>query len=261
LKTTLTFAQNEELDELELTPETERTEEQARRVAFLQEHIRIAQTQWDAYHSAMKDLVDNPSRRLIVQDFNQQHGNQSLQTQVLSIVVYGAPHGSVERHYYNYFLPVQQSNNLTAVIACHRDLFLNPANTFIAEATHFDVFNDGGPKHFKLTGYLAHMAEISNRLRERNVSTVQHYFASYHGSGPADAVASHLKRKIKVTREEFHKSPQTVQDMARICSSIANTDKAAALVMPTDLLDAESHVEVRTLAGIKSYHKVTFTGQ
>lgn len=105
------------------------------------------------------------------------------------------------------------------------------------------------------------MAEISNRLRERNVSIVQHYFASYHGSGPADAVASHLKRKIKVTREEFHKNPQTVQDMARICSSIANTDKAAALVMPTDLLDAESHVEVRTLAGIKSYHKVSFTGQ
>jgi len=139
-----------------------------------------------------------------------------LQTQVLTLVVYAAPNGYLERHYYNYFLPVNQSNNLTAVIACHRDFFFNPHNSVVANATHIDIFNDGGPKHFKLTGYLAHMSAVSAALtqQQRPKTITQHYFASYHGSGPADAVASHIKRKIHFIRANNRHNISSVQEMA-----------------------------------------------
>jgi len=184
-----------EKDEIEIVPETQQTPAQKARLLTLGEHERIAKTQWTVYHEKMAQLLAHPQNRLIVQDFNQQHADTSLQTQVLTIVVYGAPHGSLERHYYNYFLPASQTNDLKAVIACHRNFFLNADLTFISTGVHFDVFNDGGPKHFKLTGYLAHMAQIFAALKKKNPasSLEQHFFASYHGSGPADAVAWHMK--------------------------------------------------------------------
>jgi hypothetical protein len=205
-----------------------------------------------------KTLLSHPSYRLVNQDFNQQHANTSLQTQVLTLVAYGAPSGTLERHYYNYFLPVNQSNNLTAVIACHRDFFFNGDNIFISTASHFDLFNDGGPKHFKLTGYLALMSAISVALSLQSKSLTQHYFASYHGSGPADAVASHMKRKIHNIRANYRHNPKSVQEMAQLCSQIANTDKSLAIAIPPELLQEERNVHVQTFTGIKSYHKATF---
>jgi len=247
-----------ELDELQLIAPATLTPAQTQRIVFLQEHQRIARSQWKIHHQCMEKLLRNPAFRLVVQDFNQQHANTSIQTQVLSLVVYGAPHGFLERHYFNYFLPSDQSNNLTAVIACHRDFFFNPRNTFIYEAKHIDVFNDGGPKHFKLTGYLAHMATVFDALQQRAVSLIQHYFASYHGSGPAVAVASHMKRKIRNIRANFRHNPKSVQEMASICSQIENTDKSTAIQIAPDLLSEESSVAVPTFTGIKSFHKATF---
>jgi len=243
-----------ECDELQLHPTP--TPAQTSRIATLLEHKRVAQVQWQIYHSCMENLLKNPGHRVVVQDFNQQHANTSLQTQVLTLVVYAAPSGFLERHYFNYFLPVNQSNNLTAVIACHRDFFFNPANTILTTATHFDIFNDGGPKHFKLTGYLAHMCAVANLISEKIM--IQHYFASYHGSGPADAVASHMKRKIHYIRANFRHNPKSVAEMAQLCSDIENTDKSVAIAIPQELLLEESSVSVETFTGIKKYHKATF---
>jgi len=243
-----------ECDELQLLPEP--TAAQTTRIATLLEHKRIAKVQWQTYHNFMDALTKNPGHRIVVQDFNQQHATTSLQTQVLTLVVYAAPSGFIERHYFNYFLPSVQSNNLTAVIACHRDFFFNPSNTIMATATHIDVFNDGGPKHFKLTGYLAHMCAVRNLFPERSI--IQHYFASYHGSGPADAVASHMKRKIRYIRANFRHNPKSVAEMAQLCSDIENTDKAVAIAMPQEFLQEESSVSVETFTGIKKYHRATF---
>jgi len=247
-----------ELDEIEIISQDQQTVAQKQRALILQEHVEIAKTQWRVYHQILKNLLENPAHRLVIQDFNQQHATTSLQTQVLTLVAYGAPSGSLERHYFNYFLPIAQSNNLAAVIACHRDFFMNPANTFISTASRLDIFNDGGPKHFKLTGYLAHMAAVSEYLLPHSKTIVQHYFASYHGSGPADAVASHMKRKLRNIRANYRHNPKTVQEMAQLCSQIANTDKSAAIAMPSELLHEERVVQIQTIAGIRSYHKATF---
>jgi len=245
-----------EHDELEIISDI--SDAQAARKIALADHKRIAHARWCTYHSCLENLLKNPSFRLVVQDFNQQHATTSLQTQVLTIVVYGAPLGYLERHYYNYFLPVTQSNNLTAVIACHRDFFFNPNHEIMTSATHIDLFNDGGPKHFKLTGYLAHMCALSTLIALDNKTLVQHYFASYHGSGPADAVASHLKRKIHYVRANFRHNPKTVSEMAQICADIENTDKSTAIVIPPELLQEEASVSVETFTGFKKYHKATF---
>jgi hypothetical protein len=245
-------------DELELIPTANRTTDQNHRLTLLQGHDRMARCQWKAYHQIMEGLVNNPNHRIVVQDFNQQHANTSLQTQVLTLVAYGAPSGYLERHYYNYFLPKEQSNNITAVIACHRNFFQNPQLSFIFQATHIDVFNDGGPKHFKLTGYLAHMAKMAELLALRNTTIVQHYFASYHGSGPADAVASHMKRKLRNIRANFRHNPASVKEMAQICADIENTDLSCAITVPPELLLEESQIAVDTFDGIKAHHKATF---
>jgi len=243
-----------ECDELEaLFPAP--TPEQQSRLAMLHEHKRIAKVQWNVYHQKLKDLLTNPSYRLVVQDFNQQHATTSLQTQILTLVVYAAPKGKLERHYFNYFLPTDQSNNVTAVIACHRDFFFNTSNEIMSSATHIDIFNDGGPKHFKLTAYLAHMSAVSENLGKKKKTLVQHYFASYHGSGPADAVASHMKRKLHWVRANFRHNPVDVAEMARICSQIANTDKAEVISVPPEL---KAIIKVKTCKGIKQYHKATF---
>jgi predicted metal-dependent hydrolase len=247
-----------ELDEIETIHPGQQTAAQRQRVLVLQEHQRIAKIQWEEYHKIMKSLLTHPSHRLVIQDFNQQHANTSLQTRVLSIVVYGAPSGNLERHYYNYFLPMNQSNNLTAVIACHRNFFFAGDSSFISTASHFDIFNDGGPKHFKLTGYLALMSAIFAALSLQSKSLTQHYFASYHGSGPADAVASHMRRKIRNIRANYRHNPKSVQEMAQLCTEIANTDKSLAIAIPPELLQEEMNVHVQTFTGIKSYHKATF---
>jgi hypothetical protein len=75
------------------------------------------------------------------------------------------------------------------------------------------VFNDGGLKHFKLTGYLAHMSLVAAALQTRSVTLTQHHFASYHASGPADAVASHMKKK----REALHCQCK-LQAQSKICA-------------------------------------------
>jgi hypothetical protein len=247
-----------EKDELELISQINRTASQNSKLALLQEHDRIAHCHWKVYHEIMEDLIRNRTHRIIVQDFNQQHASMNLQTQVLTLVAYGAPSGYLERHYFNYFLPKEQANNLTAVIACHRDFFGNPQHTFISSATHIHVFNDGGPKHFKLTGYLAHMAKIAEILDKKKVTIVQHYFASYHGSGPADAVASHLKRKLRNIRANFRHNAASVEEMAQLCAQIENSDLSLAIQIPPELLLEEAAVHVETCAGIKKYHKVTF---
>lgn len=242
--------------QLEVSP----TPTQAAKIQLLQEHQRIAKCQWKVYHKILGELVTNPTFCLVVQDFNQQHSGMSLQTQVLTLVVYAAPNGYLERHYYNYFLPANQSNNLTAVIACHRDFFFNPHNSVVANATHIDIFNDGGPKHFKLTGYLAHMSAVSAALtqQQRPKTITQHYFASYHGSGPADAVASHIKRKIHFIRANNRHNISSVQEMATLCGEIESTDKAIAVVIPPELHEEEASVSVETYTGIKKFHKATF---
>jgi hypothetical protein len=102
------------------------------RFSKLQEHKAIAETQWKSYHQCMENLMKQPSSRLVIHDFNQQHATTGLQSQVLTLVVYGAPTGFLERHYYNSFLPQSQTNNLTAVVACHRDFFHNPAIVFLS---------------------------------------------------------------------------------------------------------------------------------
>jgi len=249
-----------EKDVLEITPTDQLTTVQQSRLLILNEHERIAKIQWEVYHTKMVELLAHPENRLVVQDFNQQHGDTSLQTQVLTLVVYGAPKGSLERHYYNYFLPVTQTNDLRAVIACHRDFFCNPANKFIASGVKFDIFNDGGPKHFKLTGYLAHMAQVFVYLQKRNAasSLVQHFFASYHGSGPADAVAWHLKRRLKHIRANYRHNPSSVTEMAQLCSSIKGVDISEEVVFPPELLQEGSKVSIDTYSGIKSFHKATF---
>jgi hypothetical protein len=68
----------------------------------------------------------------------------SLQTQVLTLVAYGAPLGYLERHYFNYFLPKEQTNNLTAVIACHRDFFTNLLNipSFLVQHTFMSLMTE-----------------------------------------------------------------------------------------------------------------------
>jgi len=87
---------------------------------------------------------------------------------------------------------------------------------------------------------------------------IQHYFASYHGSGPADAVASHMKRKIHYIRANFRHNPKSVAEMAQLCSDIENTDKSVAIAIPQELFLEESSVSVETFTGIKKYHKATF---
>jgi hypothetical protein len=136
--------------------------------------------------------------------------------------------------------------------------FFADDNIFISTATHFDVFNDGGPKHFKLTGYLAHISAIFAALSPKSKSLTQHYFAPYHGSGPADAVASHMRRKIRNIRANYRHNPKSVQEMAQLCAQISNTDKSLAIAIPPELLQEEMNVHVQTFTGIRSYHKATF---
>jgi hypothetical protein len=156
-----------EKGELEVLQASSLSAQQTARLALLDEHQRIYATQWRAHHKNLEDLLTHPTWIVVVQDFNQQDAGMSLVTQVHTLVCYAAPNGYLERHYFNYFLPKNQTNNLTAVIAVHRDFFFNPANQLIYNAQHIAVINDGGPKHFKLTGYLAHMAAVAVKLKER----------------------------------------------------------------------------------------------
>jgi len=85
----------------------------------LQWHSLIQATQWKVFHQTMARLEQNPDLVLIVQDFNKQETN-SLDMQVLSIVLYEAKTGGINRHYFHYFLPPGVANDIIAVIACHR---------------------------------------------------------------------------------------------------------------------------------------------
>jgi hypothetical protein len=102
------------------------------------------------------------------------------------------------------------------------------------------------------------MAKVAELLAKKKVTIVQHYFASYHGSGPADAVASHLKRKLHNIRANFRHNAASVEEMAQLCAQIENSDLSLAIQILPELLLEEAAVHVDTFAGIKKYHKATF---
>lgn len=171
--------------------------------------------------------------------------------QVLTIVLYECRTGSINRHYYHYMLPPGVKNDILAVIACHRLFFQKP---LIKQATELSFGNDGGPKHFKLTANLAHMWAFAQT--NPGIRTTQHFFVSYHGSGPADAAAQHLKRAIVNETRKFLWLGESLPDIVRRLTEIvdSSTTKCSQVVMPADL----NKVLVDTTHGLKQMHKFTF---
>jgi hypothetical protein len=94
----------------ELFYKTNKTTSELQELNDLNEHVRKKNVQWRVYHSTMAQLVHNPGMRLIVQDFNKQETN-TTEMQVLTIVVYEASSGALERHYFHYFLPPGVTND------------------------------------------------------------------------------------------------------------------------------------------------------
>lgn len=227
------------------------TAEEEAELDSAEQHLLLAKTQWNVYHDVMENLLKQPGLRLIVQDFNKQE-TASLETQVLSIVVYEATTGTINRHYFHYLLPTNVSNDVTAVIACHRLFFKEP---LIKYATELSIWNDGGPKHFKLTANLAHMWALANASETRTKIT-QHFFVSYHGSGPADAAAQHLKQAIlDETRNVYwlgESLPVIVSKLTDIMDP--NTTKC----FQVDMAGQPQKILVETAAGLKKMHKFTF---
>jgi hypothetical protein len=137
-----------------LEAKPEKSSEEMTELFDLQLHSLLKQIQWAEYHKIMSQLESNRDLRLIVQDFNKQEASSEVNIQVLTIVLYEASLGPLNRHYFHYLLPVGVSNDIKAVIACHRLFFQEP---LIQSAKEHSFWNDGGPKHFKLTANLAHL--------------------------------------------------------------------------------------------------------
>jgi len=240
------------LTELKSRVHTSLSGEEVSELVELEEHYRKKRVQWRTYHSLMSQLVRYPGARIIVQDFNKQETN-SIEMQVLTIVLYEASTGSVERHYFHYFLPPGISNDMLAVIACHRIFFNEP---LIKNATRLSFWNDGGPKHFKLTANLAHMCSFAS-TRQNPASVSLNFFPSYHGSGPADAAASHIKNCIRNTTRNFHWMEKSIHDFVSMLGD--NLDPmhttCTEVVIPPDI----SKILICTAHGTKALHRFTFS--
>jgi hypothetical protein len=229
------------------------TPAEAQELVEINEHIRKRHVQWQVYHGLMTQLKHNTGMRLIVQDFNQQSVTKQLHMQVLSIVLYeaSAGNGVINRHFFNYFLPVGVSNDMLAVIACHRIFFNEP---LVKNATNLSFWSDGGPKHFKLTANLAHMSAYA-RTRFPDKVTLN-FFASYHGSGPADAAAAHIKNAIVNKIKNFHFMGPTVADLVRMLGRNLDPEHTtcAEVVISPDL----QKILVDTAVGLKAIHRFEF---
>jgi len=216
----------------------------------LEQHYVLQATQWSVYHEIMAQLEHDPALRLIVQDFNQQQSN-SLEMQVLSIVLYEASNGSINRHYYHYLLPPGVKNDILAVIACHRLFFKEP---LVQQANELSFWSDGWPKHFKLTANLAHMWALAASMPHTKITL--NFFASYHGSGPSDAAAAHLSRAIKNETRNCHWVGNDVDEVAARLREI--TDPATTQISPVSVPADLQKVSIETAHGMKKSHKFTF---
>lgn len=87
------------------------------------------------------------------------------------------------------------------------------------------------------------MAAVWRCFKQRGCDLEQHYFASYHGSGPADAVASFLKKRFHNIRANYRHNSQSVSEMASLCATIANTTLSEEVLMPVDLQTEECRVK------------------
>jgi len=237
----------------ELTTKSSLTPSETQELAEINEHIRKRYVQWQSYHNIMTQLKHNTGMRLIVQDFNQQSVSKQLHMQVLSIVLYEASEGNgvINRHYFNYFLPVGVANDMLAVIACHRIFFNEP---LVKNATNLSFWSDGGPKRFKLTANLAHMSAYARARFPANVDL--NFFASYHGSGPADAAAAHIKHAIVNKVKNFHFMGPTLADLVQMLGKDLNPEHTtcAEVVLPPDI----QKILVDTAVGLKAIHRFKF---
>jgi len=219
-------------------------------LAWLEQHVLLKQTQWLVYHKVMAELEHKPGLRVIVQDFNKQQTN-AMEMQVLSIVLYEATTGTIVKHYFHYLLPPAVKNDILAIIACHRLFFQEP---LVKNATELSFWNDGGPKHFKLTANLAHMWAFAATNAGKKIT--QNFFVSYHGSGAADAAAAHISRAIKNETRNYHWHGDDFQDVVTRLRKITDPDANTIrdVTIPEDL----SKVLVDTARGMRSMHMFTF---
>jgi len=161
---------------------------------------------------------------------------------------------SVCRSYFHYFLPKGTKNDLRAVITAHRHLM---KEAVMKDATHVEWFSDGGSKHFKMTASLAHMWSLAKKWRGVESMSVN-FFASWHGSGPCDAAAAHMKKVFRNKQRDKRIIFGRVEELAEAAAEIQFTQAKVITVGARIQGSDYGKKNFETFTEIMQCHRFTF---
>jgi hypothetical protein len=85
--------------------------------------------------------------------------------------------------------------------------------------------SDGAAKHFKNTGMLYFISELSSAFK---IHIVWNFFVSYHGSNMCDSEAAHFKQEIESQRSMKNSIPKRVIDFHQY---YANSEKRHLVIL------------------------------
>jgi hypothetical protein len=114
-----------------------------------------------------------------------------------------------------------------------------------------ELFSDGGPKHFKITGTMSFVCHLSAFL---NIPIIYHFFETNHGHSVCDAAASQAKGSLNVYQRDFQIPVKTPTEIVNVIDQVAYHN---ASLCPIPEWPKEEFTTFRT---IRSYHKFTFEG-
>ena len=137
-------------------------------------------------------------------------------------------------------------NDISFVIHSFRNFILPLLNGF----KYLHIFNDGGPKHFKVSSLLYYFFTLQQLVP---FQIFYHFFASYHGHSVCDSAASQFKRQVTNFVNESNTVPKFAWQVTLMAGDVKT--HSAVVADPSDL-DVDF---IKTLAGIKSHHFFSFT--
>ena len=145
---------------------------------------------------------------LVVQDFSQLQMNCGF-LQTLIIVLYYFQDGELQTVYLDYVGDKGMKNDVTFLAGVWRNLCKNP---LLKSFQKMYLWNDGGPKHFKITSAMHLWAWVKTTLGLSVL--VENTFAPYHGHNVCDAVAHRIRQnwmcsvqRVQISFTEVHRSP------------------------------------------------------
>jgi hypothetical protein len=147
--------------------------------------------------------------------------------------------------YFHYIAEPKTSNDVHFVA----EVFTNHILPRIKRFKNAHIFSDGGPKHFKISSLLHHISQAVSKL---DTLVHYHFYASYHGHGICDAAASHAKAAIVRSINAKQKTPKSAQEICDTVNSVRNHRAIPLLATTVPVVD------VKTMNGIRSYHKYFF---